>query len=188
MNRVRPTLRTAPAPAPLTSLARPFLHQVQHKADIADRHHAALVLGERRTLEAVTGHAFCVGLRGAYQDDGSLYLLQVRDAAGRPSPGLWRGGQGASASSACAQATIHSSHPPAPPARAPSQQDFVPGGELQRVMQRSEPFCDEVAAFYAANVVLALEFVHGQVCVDKCGVRARCVGGATPHPLDSVSR
>ena len=126
MNRVRPTLRTAPAPAPLTSLARPFLPQVQHKADIADRQHVALVLGERRTLEAVTGHAFCVGLRGAYQDDGSLYLLQVRDAAGRPSPGLWRGGQGASASSACAQATIHSSPPPAPLHAPPPNRTLCP--------------------------------------------------------------
>ncbi|KAF9005800.1 kinase-like protein [Hymenopellis radicata] len=43
--------------------------------------------------------------------------------------------------------------------------DFVPGGELFTLLRRSGRFPDPVAKFYAAEVVLALSYMHGQQIV-----------------------
>ncbi|RCH79981.1 camp-dependent protein kinase catalytic subunit [Rhizopus stolonifer] len=40
--------------------------------------------------------------------------------------------------------------------------DYVPGGELFSVLRRSQRFPDHVAKFYAAEVVLAIEYLHGK--------------------------
>jgi protein kinase A len=38
--------------------------------------------------------------------------------------------------------------------------DYVPGGELFSVLRRSQRFPDHVAKFYAAEVILAIEYLH----------------------------
>lgn len=40
--------------------------------------------------------------------------------------------------------------------------DYVPGGELFSVLRRSQRFPDHVAKFYAAEVVLAIEYLHSK--------------------------
>lgn len=40
--------------------------------------------------------------------------------------------------------------------------DYVPGGELFSVLRKSKRFPDHVAKFYAAEVVLALEYLHAK--------------------------
>ncbi|KAG0743902.1 hypothetical protein G6F57_000587 [Rhizopus arrhizus] len=40
--------------------------------------------------------------------------------------------------------------------------DYVPGGELFSVLRRSQRFPDHVAKFYAAEVILAIEYLHGK--------------------------
>ncbi|KAI8074190.1 camp-dependent protein kinase 2 [Gongronella butleri] len=40
--------------------------------------------------------------------------------------------------------------------------DYVPGGELFSILRRSQRFPDHVAKFYAAEVVLALEYLHSK--------------------------
>jgi protein kinase A len=38
--------------------------------------------------------------------------------------------------------------------------DYIPGGELFSVLRRSQRFPDHVAKFYAAEVTLAIEYLH----------------------------
>ncbi|KAI8338269.1 kinase-like domain-containing protein [Chlamydoabsidia padenii] len=38
--------------------------------------------------------------------------------------------------------------------------DFVPGGELFRVLRKQKKFTEEATRFYAAEVILALEYLH----------------------------
>lgn len=40
--------------------------------------------------------------------------------------------------------------------------DYVPGGELFSVLRRSQRFPDHVAKFYAAEVILAIEYLHSK--------------------------
>ncbi|KAI8085001.1 camp-dependent protein kinase 2 [Halteromyces radiatus] len=40
--------------------------------------------------------------------------------------------------------------------------DYVPGGELFSILRRSQRFPDHVAKFYAAEVVLAIEYLHSK--------------------------
>ncbi|KAJ2959029.1 hypothetical protein NQZ79_g5482 [Umbelopsis isabellina] len=40
--------------------------------------------------------------------------------------------------------------------------DYVPGGELFSVLRKSQRFPDHVAKFYAAEVILALEYLHSK--------------------------
>ncbi|CEP07803.1 hypothetical protein [Parasitella parasitica] len=40
--------------------------------------------------------------------------------------------------------------------------DYVPGGELFSVLRRSKRFPDHVAKFYAAEVILAIEYMHSK--------------------------
>ncbi|KAI7905810.1 kinase-like domain-containing protein [Cokeromyces recurvatus] len=40
--------------------------------------------------------------------------------------------------------------------------DYVPGGELFSVLRRSQRFPDHVAKFYAAEVILAIEYLHAK--------------------------
>jgi protein kinase A len=40
--------------------------------------------------------------------------------------------------------------------------DYIPGGELFSVLRRSQRFPDHVAKFYAAEVVLAIEYMHSK--------------------------
>lgn len=40
--------------------------------------------------------------------------------------------------------------------------DFVPGGELFSLLRRSQRFPDPVAKFFAAEVGLALDYLHSQ--------------------------
>ncbi|KAI8334743.1 kinase-like domain-containing protein [Chlamydoabsidia padenii] len=40
--------------------------------------------------------------------------------------------------------------------------DYVPGGELFSVLRRSKRFPDHVAKFYAAEVILAIEYLHAK--------------------------
>ncbi|KAI8973883.1 kinase-like domain-containing protein [Pilobolus umbonatus] len=40
--------------------------------------------------------------------------------------------------------------------------DYVPGGELFSVLRRSQRFPDHVAKFYAAEVILAIEYMHSK--------------------------
>lgn len=56
-------------------VADPLL-QVMHKAPLVEAKQIEHVANERAILGEVS-HPFLVGLVGAYQDTGSLYLLQV---------------------------------------------------------------------------------------------------------------
>lgn len=47
-------------------------------------------------------------------------------------------------------------------AHLPNLQEWVPGGELFYHLDREGAFDDSTAMFYAANVLLALEFLHTQ--------------------------
>ncbi|KAI8331213.1 kinase-like domain-containing protein [Chlamydoabsidia padenii] len=40
--------------------------------------------------------------------------------------------------------------------------DYIPGGELFSILRRSQRFPDHVAKFYAAEVVLAIEYLHSK--------------------------
>ncbi|KAI8381078.1 kinase-like domain-containing protein [Radiomyces spectabilis] len=40
--------------------------------------------------------------------------------------------------------------------------DYVPGGELFRILRKQKKFSESVAKFYAAEVILALEYLHSQ--------------------------
>jgi protein kinase A len=40
--------------------------------------------------------------------------------------------------------------------------DYIPGGELFSVLRRSQRFPDHVAKFYAAEVILAIEYMHSK--------------------------
>ncbi|KAI8977581.1 kinase-like domain-containing protein [Mycotypha africana] len=41
-------------------------------------------------------------------------------------------------------------------------QDYIPGGELFSILRRSQRFPDHVAKFYAAEVILAIEYLHSK--------------------------
>ena len=46
--------------------------------------------------------------------------------------------------------------------------EFVPGGELFDYLQKSKQVSEVNAKFYAVQVCLALEYLHGQGIVYRC--------------------
>ncbi|KAJ9511311.1 hypothetical protein QJQ45_029755, partial [Haematococcus lacustris] len=105
--------------------------KVMHKAPITETKQIEHVINERRILEEAS-HPFCVQLCGAYQDRNSLYLLQVLEADALH----W---QWAAPSPIC---------------------EWVPGGELFHHLDLEGAFDENTAMFFAASVLLALEFLH----------------------------
>ncbi|KAJ9511424.1 hypothetical protein QJQ45_029916, partial [Haematococcus lacustris] len=105
--------------------------KVMHKAPITETKQIEHVINERRILEEAS-HPFCVQLCGAYQDRNSLYLLQVLEADALH----WQWA-------------------------APSPiSEWVPGGELFHHLDLEGAFDENTAMFFAASVLLALEFLH----------------------------
>lgn len=90
--------------------------KAMHKAPIVEVKQIEHVINERKILEEVATHPFCVKLVGSYQDKSCLYLLQ----------------------------------------------EWVAGGELFHHLDLEGAFDEPTAMFYAANVLLALEFLHSK--------------------------
>lgn len=54
-------------------------------------------------------------------------------------------------------------------------QEMVPGGELFHHLDLEGAFDEATAQFYAASVLLALEFLHSKGVVYRCGRRRCCL-------------
>ncbi len=141
-----------------------------HKAPIVESKQIEHVINERKILEEACAHPFCVRICGAYQDRNSLYLLQA-SAAALPTPAVLCPTRASTAHSRSAppqHLLNHQQQPCSPgtslPPPLPSwlPQEWVPGGELFHHLDVEGAFDEPTAMFYAANVLLALEFLHNK--------------------------
>ncbi len=161
------------------------LPQAMHKAPIVESKQMEHVLNERRVLEEASTYPFCVQLRGAYQDKRSLYLLQVVgvgwsclflptrrfEVVGVDESRVYsmyllqgRGACNPARPTAWGPSLLPLLQPPKPPPFLPPQ-EFVGGGELFHHLDLEGAFDEPTSAFFAANVLLALDFLHNKVWV-----------------------
>lgn len=90
------------------------------------------VRNEIKTLGAVAGHPFITTLVATFTDDLSLYML-VRFFLTRENLLRWAN---------------------------MNQLDYCPGGEVFTFLRRARRFSESTSQFYAAEIVLILEFLH----------------------------
>ena len=91
------------------------------------------VRNERNVLAAVAGHPFITTMVASFQDQDTLYML-----VNSFSPPYWL------------YANLLS----------PLQLDYCPGGEVFSYLRRARRFNESTSQFYAAEIVLILEFLH----------------------------
>lgn len=61
--------------------------------------------------------------------------------------------------------------------------DFVSGGELFSLLRKSQRFPDPVAKFFAAEVALALDYLHSLDIIYRCGGTSRVPARLADAPL-----
>jgi serine/threonine protein kinase len=95
------------------------------------------VRNERNVLAAVAGHPFITTMIASFQEHDSLYMLVCRFPLLQTR--LGRGGAYADSR---------------------AQLDYCPGGEVFSYLRRARRFNEPTSQFYAAEIVLILEYLH----------------------------
>ncbi|KAL1627675.1 cytochrome c oxidase subunit 1 [Neofusicoccum ribis] len=109
-----------------------FALKILRKVDVIRLKQVEHVRNERNVLAAVAGHPFITTMVASFQDHDSLYML-------------------VSALPPDFQLAFANPTP---------QLDYCPGGEVFSYLRRARRFNEPTSQFYAAEIVLILEFLH----------------------------